>query len=173
MKAGVIFLLIVPLTFLAVGCEPVQQLLAGMPKPSAHLTGMQFGPVDLQSATLLFDVEIENPYTVPLPLVNLDYAVASGQIRLFEGKVDMQTTIPAKGRQSVRLPVKIGYMDFLNAFAQLKDIRPGASIPYTADVGLSLHTEALGPMRLPLKKTGSATVPQWPSADDWKSILGL
>jgi LEA14-like dessication related protein len=171
MKTKVILLLTVLPILAAVGCEPVQQLLGGMPKPTARLAGMQFGQIDLQAATLLFDVEIDNPYAVALPLLNLDYTVASGQTSLFEGKADTQTVIPAKGKQSVSLPVKIGYMDFLNALAELKDVRPGSAIPYTADVGLSFDTEALGPLRLPLKKSGQVTIPELPKASDWKSIL--
>jgi LEA14-like dessication related protein len=167
---AVLVLSILPILVTA-GCEPVQQLLGGVPKPTARLAGMQFGDIDLKAATLLFDVEIDNPYTVALPLLNLDYAVASGQTPLFEGKADTQTVIPAKGKQSVSLPVKIGYMDFLNALAELKDVRPGSSIPYTADVGLSFNTEALGPLRLPLKKTGQVAIPELPKASDWKSIL--
>lgn len=171
MKTKILPVLFILPVLVCAGCEPVQQILGGVPKPTARLSGMQFGDIDLKAATLLFNVEIENPYAVALPLLNLDYAVASGQTSLFEGKADTQTVIPAKGKQSVSLPVKIGYMDFLNALAQLKDVRPGSIIPYTADVGLSFDTEALGPLRLPLKKTSQATVPELPKASDWKSIL--
>lgn len=171
MKAKVLFVwMILPVFFIA-GCEPVQQLLGGIPKPTARLAGVQFGDINLQAATLLFDVEVTNPYTVALPLLNMDYSVASGQSPLFEGKADLQTVIPAKGTQSVSLPIKIGYMDLLHALAELKDVRPGSAIPYSADVGLSLDTEALGPLRLPLKKSGNLTIPELPRTSDWKSIL--
>jgi hypothetical protein len=32
----------------------------------------------LPAFTLLFDVEVDNPYSVALPLLNMDYNVASG-----------------------------------------------------------------------------------------------
>lgn len=171
MKAKVLFVLPILSLFLLSGCDTAQQLLRMAPKPTARLSGVQFGDIDLKSATLLFDVEVSNPYSVALPLLNMNYAVASGQNPLFEGKADLQTTIPAKGSQSVALPVKIGYMDLLNALAALKDVRPGSTVPYSADVDLSMDTQAFGPLRLPLKKSGDLTIPELPKASDWKDIL--
>lgn len=52
-------------------------------------------------------------------------------------------------------------------------IRPGSKIPYKADVGLSVDTQALGQIRLPLNKTGELTTPTIPQIDkfDLKKFL--
>ena len=137
------------------GCETVQQALE-ISKPSASLKGLKFQDITLQSATLLFDIEVENPYPVGLPLLNMDYTVASGSNTLFSGKTHLQTTIPAKDKKTVSLPAKVNYLDLVRAF---KGIRPGSKIPYKADAGLSVDTQALGQIRLPLSKTGEFSVP--------------
>ena len=113
---------------------------------------------------------MENPYPVVLPLLNMDYALASGANKLLSGQADIQTTIPAKDKRVVSLPAKVRYIDLVKAF---KDIRPGSKIPYRADLALSLDTPALGPIRLPLDKTGELAVPDIPNIDeiDWKKIL--
>jgi len=151
------------------GCETIQQAL-NVKKPSASLKGLSFEDITLKSATLLFDVEVENPYPVALPLLDMDYAVTSGANKLLSGKADIQTTVPANEKKVVSLPAKVSYVDLVKAFM---GIRPGSQIPYKADVGLSVDAPALGQIRLPLKKTGQLAVPAIPKVDeiDWKKLL--
>lgn len=137
------------------GCETMQETLK-LRKPAARLTGLKFEDVKLDSAMLLFDVEVDNPYPVALPLTNLDYALSTGAEKFLSGSADSQTTVPAKSKEMVSLPAKINYIEMLKA---LKGARPGSKIPYKADLGLSVDTPALGLIRLPLKKEGELVLP--------------
>ena len=137
------------------GCETLHQAL-NLKKPTARLTGLNFGEVKLDSATLLFDVEVDNPYPVALPLMNLDYGLTSGGNKFLEGGVDIQTTVPAKSKKTVSLPAKVNYLEVLRA---LKGIGPGSKIPYKAELGLSVDTPALGLLNLPIEKKGELTLP--------------
>ncbi|HUW20384.1 MAG TPA: LEA type 2 family protein [Sedimentisphaerales bacterium] len=165
---GYVILAVVAAVF-ASGCETMQQAL-DVPKPRAQMTGLKFDNITVDSATLLFDVEVENPYPVALPLVNVDYGLTSRSKSLFAGKADLQTTVPAESKKSVSLPATINYMDLIEAF---KGIRPGSKIPYQADLGLSVNTPALGVIRLPLKKQGELSVPAVPklSEFDWEKTV--
>ena len=138
-----------------VGCETMQHALS-LTKPTARMIGLKFQDVKLDSATLLFDVEVDNPYPVALPLMNLDYGLSSGAEPFLNGNAELQTTVPAKSKKIVSLPADINYLDMLKA---LKGIRPGSKIPYKADLGLSVDAPALGVMRLPLKKEGEIVLP--------------
>jgi LEA14-like dessication related protein len=138
-----------------VGCETMTQVL-DLQKPTARMTGLKFQDVKLNSATLLFDIEVDNPYPVALPLMNLDYGLSSGAESFLNGNAELQTTVPAKSKKTVSLPANINYLDMLKA---LKGIRPGSKIPYKADLGLSVDAPALGLMRLPLKKEGEVVLP--------------
>jgi len=138
-----------------VGCETIQHALS-LTKPTARMTGLKFQDVKLDSATLLFDVEVDNPYSVALPLLNLDYELSSGADPFLTGSADLQTTVPATSKKTVSLPANINYLNMLKA---LKGIRPGSKIPYKADLGLSVDAPALGLMRLPLKKEGEIVLP--------------
>ncbi len=137
------------------GCETIQHALT-LTKPSARMTGLKFQNVQLDSATLLFDVEVDNPYSVALPLLNMDYDLSSGAAPFLTGSADLQTTVPAKSKKTVSLPATVDYLEMLKA---LKGIRPGSTIPYKADVGLSVDAPAVGQIRLPLKKEGEVTLP--------------
>ena len=150
-------------------CETIQQAL-NLRKPTAQLAGVKFGGVSLEGAQLIFDVDIDNPYPAPLPLLNIDYNLTSRDSNLFSGSADLEGTIPAKSSRTLSLPVNINYLDLIKAF---KDVRPGSAIPYKADIGLGLDAPALGKLRLPLDRQGTLNVPDIPEADqiDLKRIL--
>jgi len=139
------------------GCAQLQSMVAL--RPSASVTGAKLSDIGLQQATLLFDVAVNNPYSVPLPLSNLDYSLASRGQPFLSGKAALQGTVPAQGAKTVSLPVAISYVELLKA---LKDVKPGAVVPYAAELGLSVDAPAVGVLRLPLKKSGDLPVPTAP-----------
>ncbi|UCG46647.1 MAG: LEA type 2 family protein [Phycisphaerales bacterium] len=146
---------VVLIAFLAAGCESIQEVL-NLQKPGAQMTGLKFVDVKLDSATLLFDVEVENPYPVVLPLLSMGYGLSSGANRFLSGSADLQTTVPAKSTKAVSLPASINYLQMLKA---LGGIRPGVQIPYQAKLTLAVDTPGLGRITLPLKKDGQIVLP--------------
>jgi LEA14-like dessication related protein len=153
MKETMVWMMALASVFLG-GCDTINAL--GLSKPTAQITGLKFEDVKLDSATLIFDIEVDNPYPVALPLMNLDYGLSSGAEPFLNGNAELQTTVPAKSKKIVSLPANINYLDMLKA---LKGIRPGSKIPYKADLGLSVDAPALGLIRLPLKKEGEIVLP--------------
>ncbi|MBC8468092.1 MAG: LEA type 2 family protein [Planctomycetes bacterium] len=143
------------------GCETIQESLS-LNKPTARLTDLKIEDVKLDSATLLFDVEIENHYPVALPLTNFDYSLSSGAEKFLSGNAESQAAVPAKSSRTVSLPAKFNYIEMLKA---LKGVRPGSTIPYAAELGLSVNTPGLGVIRLPLKKEGELILPNVTGAD--------
>lgn len=101
---------------------------------------MRFESITLEGAELLFDLEIANPNTVALPLLDMDYALSSGSRQLLAGSGG-GTNIPARGMQMVTLPSKISYLELFETF---KGIKPGARVPYKADLALSIEAPVLG-----------------------------
>jgi len=140
------------------GCGVAEGLLGG-DKPSAHVTGVSLKDIGLRSITMLFDLKLDNPYSAPLPLVNVDYSLASKGKQFLSDAAQLQGTVPAKGSKTVSLPVTLTYLGLLEA---LKDVRPGAIVPYEATLGLSVDAPVVGKLRLPLKKEGELPVPAVP-----------
>lgn len=170
MKIRRIFIMITAINLIWItGCQTMESILA-VQKPKVNLVGLRFGEITLTQATLLFDVEIENPYPVALPLTNLDYALSTNDNPLFSGKAELASLIDAKSSKKVALPVAIGYLDIAKAF---RDIRPGSQIPYKADLGMSVDTPALGTITLPMTKKGQLDVPTIPKLNeiDWGKII--
>ncbi len=133
-----------------VSCVPVKQFKQ---LPSASLKGISFGNISFKAATLLFNVDVQNPYAIALPLLDIDYNIVSEQNKLFSGQADLNTTIPAAQSKTIALPVQINYSDLI------KVARLGSTIPYQANIGLSFNAPVIGKMRLPLSKTGNLKIP--------------
>jgi LEA14-like dessication related protein len=156
-KERFIFVLIVS-TLGVTGCATLEEYVR-FEKPSAHVAGVALEGFSLEDVTLAFDVEVTNPYSVALPLVDLDYALSSGRDPFLSGRAELAGTVPAESSRKVSLPATITYARLLET---LTGIRPGSVVPYTADLGLSVDAPMVGRIRIPLQKQGEVPVPAVP-----------
>ncbi|MHC4985166.1 MAG: LEA/WHy family protein [Planctomycetota bacterium] len=133
------------------GCDAL-----GLAKPTASVLDADLQDLTLRTATLLFDVEVNNPYSTDLPLTDVAYSLASEGVEFLSGQADISGSIPAAGSKVLPIPVEI---DFIQLLGMLENIVPGETIPYTADLGLMLDTPLLGLLELPVSRTGELTIP--------------
>jgi LEA14-like dessication related protein len=154
------------LVLAAAGCSVLEGLGRSIEKPSARIAGARFGDLSLDAVTLLLDVEVGNPYAVPLPLVKLDYGLSSGGKGILSGSAEPGGSVPARGSRVVPLPVRIGFPGLL---AALGDVKPGSVVPYAADLTLSTDAPGVGLLSLPLRKEGELPVPAAPEV----TVAGL
>jgi hypothetical protein len=149
------------LTWIAMG------LLVGgcsmMEKPSVKVANVSMGDTSLKATTIIFDMEVTNPYGVPLPLTGADYALSTGGQQFLNGKADIQGTIPAGETKVLPFPVEVQFAD---VFAAAKGVRGLREIPYTADLGLMLDTPLTGTLRMPVQKEGTLALPNAASVLD-------
>ncbi len=149
------------LALLALGnaCALWQGLSADQ-KPSVEIAGVQLKNIGMQSATLQFNMAVKNPYSLALPVVGLDYSLASqGGQNFLSGKAPQQGSIPARGNKTLALPVELRYNDLLKS---LQGVRMGSVVPYKAQLGLSVKSPVGGSMRLPIQKEGEFPIPAIP-----------
>ena len=153
------------------GCQLLESLQGKGDQPSARVTGVSFQDLSLDSATLLFDVDVSNPYDVDIPLVNVAYKLASAGQGFVAGFAALEGSIPAGGSKVVGIPAQIVFRDLLNV---LKQVKPGAVIPYTADLGLAVKVPVIGDLTLPVKTSGKLPVPTVPKVSlasvEWENL---
>ena len=152
----------VVLAALLAGCQSMQDMLGGVPKPTAHVIGVSIRGLSLENVVLLFDVEVQNPYAAGLPLIDLGYSLASGGTKFLEGTVTPTGTIPARGSQVLQVPATV---PFSSLYTTLKGIKPGANVPYTADFRIGVNVPVLGKIDVPLSKSGEFPVPAVPQVE--------
>ncbi|MCU0726477.1 MAG: LEA type 2 family protein, partial [Planctomycetes bacterium] len=140
-------------------CNTLDALMGSGPKPTASLKGVRFGDLSFSKVGLDFDVEVTNPYEVPLPLLNLDYGLTTGRSQVLKGAAPLQGTIPAGQSKLLTLPAEVSILEVIRF---VEGLRPGASVPYSADATLSVDAPILGKIPIPLTKQGELRIPSLP-----------
>lgn len=140
----------------AQGCASLQSVLESAPKPSASVKDIHFTSASLTSIGLVFDVNVSNPYDVPLPMTKLDYSLTGNQSNLLKGAAPLSGTIPARASKAVSLPVDVSIAEAVKFF---KGVRPGATLPYNANLNVTVDAPGLGAYPIPLTRSGEVKVP--------------
>ena len=153
------------------GCALLSRLLGPTPKPKVSVSNVRIAELSLTHLDLVFDLTITNPYAVELPLVNVDFSLASQARPFLQGQAPLQGTVPINGSKTVPVPARVVFLELLKV---LQEVRPGAVVPYHATLGLSVNAPMLGALRLPLEKDGVIPVPTAPNVSipsvTWKSV---
>ncbi len=143
-----------------VGCAAVREIASqALARPSADVTGVRLTNVTLSSADLAFDVAITNPMSVPVPLVDVAFSLASSGSPFVEGVTAFDRSIGAGATETVTLPVSLDYVELVRTLAS---VRPGQVVPYDASLTLSLSIPGGQALRLPLSRRGEVPVPDAP-----------
>ena len=141
---------------LCCGCSS----LTNLQRPTASVAGMSVGNVDAQGFTMNFDVNLDNPNSVALPLAAADYKLGLGGVQVLDGRAKPAGSVPANGSRTVTLPVKLTYEHLLSAGQSIR--AGGGDVPYDLDAGLSFDTgnPLFGALRVPLRHSGTLPLRQ-------------
>ncbi len=153
-------------TFLVL-CGAAVLLLAGCAAlgkvvlyPSAKVKDVGVEGISLTGLTLRFDVEVENPYSVGLPMVGLDYVLSTDGKKFLSGTLGLDETIPAGEKRVVAMPVKV---PFVEVYEVASGVEAGGTVPYKADMDLKVDAPVVGTVKIPLSASGEIKVPSVPS----------
>ncbi len=141
------------------GCETLRSVLAAAPKPGVSLKNVSVTDIRADSAELLADLEVSNPYAVPLFAESIGFALASGDAPILSGVTDSGFSVPAKSSKSVPVAVRLPYRD---AMAAVKDLRLGQVLPYTMKLDVDVAGEGIAPLGFGLEKSGEVPIPNVP-----------
>lgn len=152
-------LLVAALSIPFAGCETLDKVLESADGPQASLAGASISDLSVQGATLDFEIEVINPYSVPLPLTSLSYDLSSRGSPFLTGAAPIAGAVPARGSRTITLPARVRFADL---FSALSGVRPGQVVPYDAGLTLSVNAPGVGPIELPLRQRGQLPVPNLP-----------
>lgn len=147
---------------LLAGCESLQSVIQSAPRPTARVAAVSLQNVTMDKINLVFTVEVSNPYSVSLPLLDLGYTIGSGGHQILSGAVKPDGIIPAHATQTIQLPTVVKFAPLMKT---LKDVRPGSTVPYQADLTLGIDTPVVGRVELPFSKAGEFPVPAVPEVE--------
>jgi len=160
-------LLVLSLALIAasfVGCETSHEV-QHVDKPAARMVSLRFQDVKLGYASLLFYVEVDNPYPAPLPLVRLRYSLTSGGNTFLTATALDSVAVQPNRTEVVSLPDEVIYARLLKSL----NSKPGSTIPYKAILRLFVDAtnsrasqSSIGLIELSLEKEGWLVLPNAP-----------
>lgn len=117
-------------SLLAAGCNTLStsSLLGKVSKPSIESISPRITGLDFLGVDLAFDVAVSNPYDVPIKSPRFKYGLDVEGASFLDSQTTANLDLPAKGVGTVVLPVRLQYLDLLQAYSGLKD---AAEVPYT------------------------------------------
>jgi precorrin-6B methylase 2/LEA14-like dessication related protein len=150
-----LFFSLVLAAFCFTGCRTNQQV-RHFDKPTARIVDLKFKNVQIEYATLLFEIEVNNPYPVDLPLRRLNYSLTSGGNIFLTATAAHSVTIAPNKKELVTLPDEVIYARLLRS---LKG-KAGSIIPYRAELQLWVDAPNQGLIKLPLRREGTLALPE-------------
>ena len=84
-----------------------------IPQPTAEIKNFDIDSISLFDITLLFDIEIYNPYPVKLNLSTIEATFFIDSKQFFKTSAD-KFSIKAKGKETTRILVNLKYLDIIN-----------------------------------------------------------
>ncbi|MHC4104703.1 MAG: LEA type 2 family protein, partial [Planctomycetota bacterium] len=116
-------------------------------KPTARLVDIKCQDVQLDFATLLFEIEVDNPYPKNLPLVGLKYSLTSGGNIFLTATDARPASVPPNSKELVSLPDKVIYERLLRS---LKG-KAGSTLSYRAELQLWVTAPKIGQIKIPFR----------------------
>jgi LEA14-like dessication related protein len=157
-----------------VSCQALQdvaQVPVTSDKPTASIVAARLSDLSMDTVTLELDVQVNNPYLVSLPLSALSYSLTSDNRTLLSGSGSPAAPIGATSSDIVPLVLRVSFQDLLST---LSGLQPGHVVNWAIDVQLTVVAPVIGPLTLPLERSGKLPVPAVPevslSSVRWDSL---
>lgn len=155
--------IILPALVLLAGCSvaAIQALDVLDPRPTASVETVRIEDIGLDALTLGFTIDVQNPYSFDLPLVDLQFALRTNGQAFLDGTTEVGGSVPARGHRRVTLPVGVNYRGLMDT---AQDIRPGQVVPWTASLGLKVRIHEAD-LLVPVEHSGEMPIPKVPTVD--------
>lgn len=127
-----------------------------MKKPEATITNVDVKTFNMNSVTLLAKVSITNPFSVPIPIGEVDYTLKSLDKAIATGKMPDPGSIKANGITLLEVLVKVPY-NILKSVA--KDVGSDWDIDYELLLSIIIDLPIFGDITIPLSHKGEFKLP--------------
>ena len=141
----------------------VAEKVVNMEKPEASITDVDMEKVRMDSISYHAKVAVKNPYSVPVPIMQISYTLkCSGRV-IVSGTIPDPGNIKADDTTMLDVPVRVPHSVLVSL---AKDIGADWDIDYTLELGLTIDLPVIGNFTIPLSHSGEIELPTL--SDLWK-----
>lgn len=140
----------------------VQQILdeLNVQKPDVRLKDVKLSGLSFDAADLVFDFTIQNPNGIGIQLAGFNYDFQINDNSFLSGNQEKGLAVAARGQSSIQLPLSLKYQDIFQTYNSLQN---RDSSDYALFCEFIFDLPILGPVKIPLKKSGHFPVIKMPS----------
>ncbi|OQY28416.1 MAG: hypothetical protein B6244_07390 [Candidatus Cloacimonetes bacterium 4572_55] len=120
-------------------------------KPNVRLASLKIDEISLLNASLLFDIEVENPNILELDIVNFNHNFSISGNSVAESVPSGPMKIRKKGTSTLSIPIQI---DFLKLGTTLRSVLNGGSTDYQLGGNIEIKLPG-GNLSMPYDHSGS------------------
>ncbi|PYF83096.1 LEA14-like dessication related protein [Marinomonas alcarazii] len=141
------------------GCSALQKTM-DVHKPKASVTGVAIESLSTESVTLLVDVKVSNPNSFALKTAGFDLDLLINQQNIAKVKQpDASLSLPAKGSNSIALPVTLTFDQVIKSVGDLSKM---TEFNYAVDGDVVVDLPVLGNLSMPVHFAGALPIPKQP-----------
>lgn len=142
---------VVGLLGLAVSLAGCESLVREIQAPGVELVGLQFTGAELNQQSFQVSLDVTNPNPIPVPISSFSYQIALAGSAFADGSSADGFTLPANGKERVRLNVGTDLLGTLNRISSI--LRGSAStMDYEISGDLAVGLPMVKP--IPFRRTG-------------------
>ncbi|KAH0728350.1 hypothetical protein KY284_004215 [Solanum tuberosum] len=141
----------------------VSEKIANMEKPEATITDVDLKGIGFNGVAFHAKVAVKNPYSVPIPIMEIDYVLKSATRVIASGRIPDPGSIKANDSTMLDVPVKVPHSVLVSL---VRDIGGDWDVDYTLELGLIIDIPVIGNITIPLSYSGEYKLPTL--SDLWK-----
>lgn len=141
------------------GCSVLQETLE-VRKPKASISHVAIDKLSTQSVTLLVDLKVTNPNEFTLKTAGFDLDLLINDQRIASvAQPNASLSLPAKGSNSIQLPVTLTFDQIMKSVSDLDD---KMEVSYGVEGKVAINLPVLGNFNMPVSFSGVLPIPKQP-----------
>jgi LEA14-like dessication related protein len=150
MRRSSSYAIIILVSMLISGCALLQEIR----KPEIVSVRPKIAGIDFEGINMAFDIDVNNPYPLPIRTPRFRYGIAIQGNEFFKGEAESGINLPAVQVGTLTLPVQLSYKNLWQQFQGLSHAR---EVDYTLS-GALLFSALGSSFELPLSHNGTFPV---------------
>jgi len=138
--------------------------LDSLERPEVRAVRPRITGIDFQGVNMAFDVDVHNPYPVPIRAPRFRYGIDIENSKFLDSEADSAIDLPAANVGTAVLPVRLSYKDLWRTYKELSDI-PEANYRLHGALIYNVFGRSL---ELPLSHNGTFPILRPPAFSDIK-----